>query len=296
MDIIGFIQEYFIDYMWQHKGYNIYNTLTFALIALFFIWLIYYIFNKYKIKINKELVLSVIPFVLLGSTIRVITDSIDTGVMQQYNLINDNIFSVIYKIIINSQTLDYGYLTVTPGIYLVIAGVFLLCLIVCHIYRKMSYLKYIGTILFVPFLILLLPLTRYPNYPLMILILTIATVFVCYLIFKKLKLEYFMLLMVGAHALDGAATFISIDVFNKLEFVCTEFGRCYSEQHVLPNILGTHSFFVFFIVKILIILIASYVLSTEKIKTSEKYYIVMILLIMGLAPGMRDLLRIMIGA
>ena len=102
--------------------------------------------------------------------------------------------------------------------------------------------------------------------------------------------------MIGAHALDGAATFVSIDIFNKLEPICTELGKCYSEQHVFPNILGTYSFFVFFLVKVLIIVIAAYILSTEKIKISEKYYIILILLVMGLAPGVRDLLRVMIGA
>ena len=74
------------------------------------------------------------------------------------------------------------------------------------------------------------------------------------------------------------------------------FGKCYSEQHVFPNMLGTNTFFVFFLVKVAIALLAAYILSTEKIKAREKYYAVLILLVIGLAPGMRDLLRIMVGA
>ncbi len=296
MGIQEFVQEYFIDYIWLHKGYNIYNTLFFAIIALFAIWVVYRIFDKYKIKINKEFIISTIPFVVLGSTLRVITDSIDTGVMQQYILINNNIFSTIYEVILDSQLLHYGYLTVTPGIYIVIAFIFLSSLSICHIFKKMKYLKYIGTLFFIPFLILLIPLIRYPIYGLLILILAFSAVLVSFLIFKKLKLEYFMLSLIGAHALDGATTFISIDVFNKLEFVCTKFGRCYSEQHVVPSILGTHSFFIFFLVKVLIVLIASYILSKEEMKSSEKYYLVLILVIIGLAPGIRNLLRILVGA
>ncbi|MFA5381595.1 MAG: DUF63 family protein [Candidatus Micrarchaeia archaeon] len=296
MDIQEVIKEYFIDYIWLHKGYNLINTLTFALIALFFIWLIYHAFNKYKIKIDKSLIFSLIPFVFFGSTLRVITDSIDTGVMQQYVLVNNNIFTDIYKFILDSQFLNYGYLTVTPGIYLVIASIFFIFLVICHIFKRMDFLKYIGIILFLPFFIILLPLIRYPIYPVLILSLVIATLFVFYLIFNKLKLDKIMLLMVGAHALDGAATFISIDVFNKLEFVCTKFGRCYSEQHVVPNILGSDSFFFFFLIKVLIIFIASYILSKEKIELKEKYYLILILLVMGLAPGVRNTLRVLIGA
>lgn len=296
MDIQNFIQEYFVDYIWLHKGYNIYNTFVFALIALFFIWLILKVFTKYKIKIDKNLIFSVIPFVLFGSTIRVLTDSIDTGVMQQYVLINPNFFSEVYTIILNSQILNYGYLTVTPGIYIVIASIFLSCLTICNFYKKMNYLKYIGLSFFIVPFILLLPLIRYPLYPFLILVLAISAVFVCYLLFKKLKIDEFMLVMVAAHALDGATTFISIDVFNKLEFVCTKFGRCYSEQHVVPSILGEQTFFVFFLVKVLIISIAAYILSREEMNANEKYYLILILLVMGLAPGTRNLLRIMIGA
>jgi len=296
MDIGSFFQEYFIDYMWLHKGYNIYNTLTFALVALVFIWIIYYFLNKYKIKIDKQLVLSIIPFVLLGSTVRVVTDSIDTGAMQRYNAANSNIFTSIYSNLINSGSYAYGYLTVTPGIYFVIAGIFFFFLAVCHIFKKMHYLKYIGLIILIPHLILLLPMTQYPLYPALILILAAVTVFVSYFIFKKINIEKFMLTIVGAHALDGAATFISIDIFNRFEPICTQFGKCYSEQHVFPNMLGTNTFFVFFLVKVAIALLAAYILSTEKIKAREKYYAVLILLVIGLAPGMRDLLRIMVGA
>lgn len=60
--------------------------------------------------------------------------------------------------------------------------------------------------------------------------------------------------------------------------------------------LGANTFFVFFLVKVAIALLAAYILSTEKIKAREKYYAVLILLVIGLAPGMRDLLRIMVGA
>ncbi|MCC7552688.1 DUF63 family protein [Candidatus Micrarchaeota archaeon] len=296
MEIQEFIQEYFIDYIWLHKGYNIYNTLFFALIALFCIWFIYQVFNKYKFKVDKKLIIATIPFVLFGSTMRVITDSIDTGVMQQYVLINDNIFTTAYHIILDSQVLHYGYLTVTPGIYIVIAFIFLSSLSICHIFKKMDYLKYIGILLFIPMFILLIPLIRYPIYPIIILILAISSVFVCYIIFKKFELDKFMLILVAAHGLDGATTFVSIDLFNKWEFVCTQFGRCYNEQHVVPSLLGTHTFFLFFLVKVSIVLIASYILSKEELKSNEKYYIILILLIMGLAPGVRNLLRIMIGA
>ncbi|MEA3347082.1 MAG: DUF63 family protein, partial [Candidatus Auribacterota bacterium] len=241
--VMDFIQEHFIDVLWQHQGYNMYNTLAYAGIALITLYVIYLFFKKYRIKIDKKFFYAVIPFVLLGSTLRVVTDSIDDhiheGVMQTYVQSQNTVFTPIYQLMLDSHIYDYGYFTVTPGIYIVTATIFLLFLIICHFSKKMDVLPYIGLVLWLPHFILLLPLARYLLYPTLALTITAVTLVFAYFLFQKLGIkDKIYLWVVGGHALDGAATFATIDIFNNLEPVCLEQGMCYGEQHVLPSMIG----------------------------------------------------------
>jgi uncharacterized membrane protein len=97
--------------------------------------------------------------------------------------------------------------------------------------------------------------------------------------------------IVFAHSLDGAATFFAIDIFSGMS------GIQYSEQHVFSNAIGEigGSFLLFYLIKILISFGAAYIIDKEKMPEDEKYYIALVLIIMGLAPGVRDVLRMMVG-
>ena len=57
---------------------------------------------------------------LLGSTVRVVTDAIDAGRFLPITPIHD--------LILKSHIYDYGFLTVSPGIYLVVAAILLVSL------------------------------------------------------------------------------------------------------------------------------------------------------------------------
>ncbi len=275
----NFINEYFIEPIWSHSGYNIVNTLTYAVIALVAVYAIYRIICK-KIRIDEDFIRSVLCFVLLGSTLRVVTDSIDSGVFQSITSVHAwALESVIY---------DYGYLTVSPGIYIVTAAILLVSMSVLHKIRRLELLGYVGLLLWFPHFLLILPFMNYWMYAIPVIVMAAVP---AYLASRYLK-DRIMTAMVTGHALDGAATFFAIEVFPKLT------GIFYAEQNVFSGAIGILSgnFFAFYLVKIAIAFAAAHVLSKEKMDIDEKNYIALVIMIIGFAPGIRNVLRMIMGA
>src|SRR3989338_8041275 len=99
-----FLYTNYIAPILDKTGYNPINTLTYALIALISLYIIRALFKKYNITVDRNFVYSVVPFVLFGSTLRVVTDSIDAGTFKA--------ITPIHKLILDSHIYDYGYLTV----------------------------------------------------------------------------------------------------------------------------------------------------------------------------------------
>lgn len=265
----------------QHEGYNIVNTLTYALIAILAAYFVYKIFRQHKIRINREFIYNTIPFVLLGSTVRVITDSIDTGVMKPT--------TPLHAFILDSHIYDYGFLTSSPGIYIATALLFFTSLFIAHKTRNPKLCGTLGLLLWLPHFIALLFMSAYLVYSIPILIFAAIPFYFSLRYFK----DNILASIVGAHALDGAATFFIIDFFGKFS------GKSYFEQHVIPSFIGEtfNSFFPFYLLKIAVAFGAAYFIAKEKdASEEEKGFISLLLIIIGLAPGLRDVLRMIAGA
>lgn len=284
----NFIYNYFIRPILDHSGYNIVNTLVYAAIAIMAIYAIYRMI-KGRIAIDSRFITSVLCFVLLGSTMRVVTDSIDTGVFKPV--------TIVHEWMLDSHMYDYpsgvnnsilNYLMVSPGVYLLVSFVLFASIIVLHRIKRMHLLGYIGLALWLPHLLLLLPFMGYAIYAIPVILLAAVPT---YLAFRFLK-DRIATGVVAGHALDGAATFFVIDIFSKIS------GIQYGEQHVFSAGIGeiTGTFFSFYLVKIAISLIAANFLIKEKMEIDERNYIALVLMIIGFAPGIRDMLRMMIGA
>ena len=97
--------------------------------------------------------------------------------------------------------------------------------------------------------------------------------------------------IVAGQALDGAATFFIIDYFSSVS------GIDYFEQHVFSAAIGQlgGGFFLFYLLKVAIAFGAAYVLRSEKMDEDDKRFVALILMIMGFAPGIRDILRMVAG-
>ncbi len=275
----NFIYDYFVSPIWDRSGYNIINTLAYALIAIASIYAISRAL-KGRVAIDRAFVWGVMAFVMLGSTVRVVTDSIDNGRFLDV--------SPLHGLVLQSHIYDYGYLTVSPGIYIVTAALMLGTLAALCLVKRTGWLAYVGLALWLPHFVLLLPFMGYAAYALPILALAAIPAYAAYRHFKDTALA----LVVAGQALDGAATFFVIDVFSKVS------GIQYFEQHVVGGFIGTFfgTFFAFYLLKVGIAFAASYALQKEKMDDEDRNYVALVLMIMGFAPGIRDILRMVIGA
>jgi len=273
------IYDYFVDPIWSKTGYNVVNTITYAIIAIAALFLIRR-WMKGRIDVDEGFLRSVLCFVLFGSTIRVVTDAIDGGVLTG--------ISPIHQMVLDSHLWDYGYLTVSPGTYLLTAGLLLFSMFVLYRYRRLDLLGYVGLALWLPHLLLLLPFMEYWVYAIPILVLAAAPAYIAWMFFK----DHLHTGIVAGQALDGAATFFIIDFFSDIS------GKSYFEQHVFSAGIGDMfgTYFTFYIVKILIAFGAAFILRGEKMDEEDKRFIALALMIMGFAPGIRDILRMMVGA
>jgi len=275
----NFINEYFVDPIWSHSGYNIVNTLTYAVIAIMAIYLIYRIIEK-RVKIDERLIAAVLCFVLLGSTMRVVTDSIDTGVFQPV--------TPVHAWILDSGVYDYGYFTVSPGIYMVVAALLLVSFTILYKLKRIELLPWVAVILWIPNFLLLVPFMGYWIYAIPVIIMAAVPAGIAFWYFRDRVLSG----IVAAHAFDGAATFFAIEMFPLFT------GIQYGEQHVFSGAIGILSgnFFTFYLLKSVIAFAAAYFLVREKLGENERNYIALVLMIIGFAPGLRDVLRMIIGA
>jgi len=120
--------------------------------------------------------------------------------------------------------------------------------------------------------------------------------YLAYLSLRTLKLNSFGAIAVLGHALDGAATFVVIDLFGKFS------GIPYGEQHVVPNMIGGilgssgFGFLLFYAIKVALSFAAVYFINKEANNDRERYFLILLLAIMGIAPGIRDVLRMLAGA
>ncbi|MFA6035410.1 MAG: DUF63 family protein [Candidatus Micrarchaeia archaeon] len=283
----GFVEDYFLNPVWDRTGYNMVNTLVYAGIALAAAYLIYRLLKREKIAIDARFILSIIPFILFGSTARVITDSVDTGAMALHA------GSPIADFVLNAHFYDYNYFTVTPGIYVVVGLLTIVAVFGLNRLKKPELIAPLGIVLWLSQLALLSPVLTYWYFTILALVLAIAATGLGYFALLKMKAQSLPgALVVFAHALDGAATFTIIDIFGPAV------GKPYFEQHVLSRAIGFigDSMLSFFAVKVIFATAAVLIVQREASDEQEKMFILLLLLIFGLAPGARDLLRMLAGA
>jgi uncharacterized membrane protein len=283
----NFINNYYLEPIWSHEGYNVVNTVTYAIIAIAAVYLLYRLL-KAKVGFSQGFVRGALSFVLLGSTARVVTDAIDTGAFKPV--------TPFHQWVLDSHIWDYpgptsgilNYFTITPGIYVAVAALFLVSLAAMYKLKRLEHLWVVGIVLWLPFFLLLLPFMKYALYAIPILLLAAIPAYLALRYFKDRTLAG----IVAGHSLDGAATFFVIDIFSRIS------GIQYGEQHVLSSAIGAigGSFLPFYLIKVAISFAAAYIIMKEDLPEDEKRYLALALMIMGFAPGIRDMLRMACGA
>ena len=332
-EVNDFWNTYFVDpIMADSKGeagakYNIYNTIFYGLVFFLLFMLVHELLEKWQIEIDERFVISAIPLVLLGGVSRVLEDADVFEPPIQYLFISPLIYGIItfYAITViglgkwlsesdlPSLTKGQGLVTLAiggyglwwyfvPGDWLHLSSWSLIVLAAAALtaeYYKGQPLRdpamffTITTTLLLVLTSLTLAQEKVTNPDILghtILIASLLTFTIWFVsgTFLDVRLSTLYLLLYFGHFVDGAATFLGIE----------EYG--YNEKHVLPTgfikLVGTAA--VMLPLKFLVVTGVILAIEYEENKEEQKQMInllLLFLLTLGLAPGTRDVLRIMFG-
>jgi len=284
--VIAFIQEYYIDPIVNDSGYNIFNTVTWAIVLGLSVYFLIYVFQKMNLKIDSKFMGATLPYVVLGSTLRAVADSGVVSPPFLYVLITPNIYFFVFVLgaaaLVASLLLQkynvikaYHQLYAVLGCFFVLAGCIVL-FVSCPVAHWWVPFAVVGTGLGITLLVGLA--SKKAGNP----------------IFS----DKMNLMILAAHMMDAASTVIGIEVFG------------YVEKHVLPAYLIelTGTAFVMFPLKLLIFLLV--VLALDKVlpKAMEnedekereqmgqiKNAVKFVVITLGLAPAIRNSLRLLFG-
>ena len=278
--ILQFINTYYLNPIRTDEGYNLVNTFTWAIVLGICLFGVFKLLNKLEVKITPRFIASILPFVLAGSSLRVIEDSpVD----------------IVHP--------PYSYLLITPNIYFIVFAVTVGCLWLSIRLQKAGLIKDFrpvfagfGLIWFFANIIILLHFQKVVNgyVPLFVIGAGTGLTFAFYLVARRLKSSIFTdplnLSILLAHFMDASSTYVGVDII-----------KGYYEKHVVPTYLIqlTGTALVMYPLKLIIFIGVLYLLDTQfeddKQSSNMKMLIKMVILILGLAPATRNTIRMTLG-
>jgi len=285
--ISDFIYKYYIDPIRMGQPYNIVDTLTYALILVIGVYLLYRWMSQSTwlsdigFKIDARFILATLPYVVLGGLLRVVQD---TGMI----------------------TGDFQFLLVTPLIYFVlffftISMLFLSRYLTLQGFTKsfLSFYTFAGIMsAFVVLLILFawgitnahVDLFILAIIPLMALTATFL-VWACmrYLLQWEYVTDPLYLILIFGQLLDASATSYGIDLHPSVRYI---------EQHVVGSglIELTHTAFVMFPLKLVVLFPAIYIMELYRKEANPAFWhlVLLAMIVVGLAPRIRDMMRMVL--
>ncbi|MCL2550475.1 MAG: DUF63 family protein [Methanimicrococcus sp.] len=285
--VIAFVREYYIEPVINDSGYNIFNTVTWAIVLGLSVYLLIYFFQKKNIKIDTKFMGATLPYVIAGATLRVVADSGAVSRPFLYLLITPNIYFFVFLLVAVSLAAallleKYKFVKTFRQPYTVFGCLFILivCIIlftVCTVASWWVPFAVAGTGLGILLLARLIPPQRAG---------------------KSIFLNQMNLTILAAHMMDATSTVIGIEFFG------------YFEKHVLPAYLIelTGTAFVMYPLKLFIFLLVVLLLDkglekaienddeTDKEQMGQiKNAIKFVIIILGLAPAIRNSIRLFFG-
>jgi uncharacterized membrane protein len=275
-----FLYKYYIDPIRYGQPYTLVDTLTYALILIVAVYLVYRGLRRYKIAIDEDLVLATLPFVVLGGLLRVVED---TGMITsdlRFLLITPLIFFTVF--VVAAVALFAGKLAENAGIVSRYSQVYGGTGIVASLVAGAA-LVWFGlteTTIALDVLAAILVLASVSSLALWALLAYGAKWdYVSNILYK---------LLIFGHMLDASATSYGIDI-HPVHYV---------EQHVVgSNLIDmTGTAFSMFLLKIAVIIPAIYILELYKKEGSTDLWhlILLAMIVIGMAPGIRDMVRMVL--
>ncbi|MBU5557501.1 MAG: DUF63 family protein [Candidatus Aenigmatarchaeota archaeon] len=261
MDIAAWIMANYIVPLCKY--YTPAGTLTYGLILVVAVAGLYKLLQKLHIKIDRNFFLGLLPFIIYGGWTRALHDH-GLGI--------------------------YGsgaWWWCSPPIYFLIAGVALASLFAGILLQKHAKIKYYYVLLIVGAALLIynITLTTISNLFAVGIIAALvgffAAVFFGFHYFRPKLLSLENAGIVVAHMLDASSSFVAIQFFG------------YYEQHVLPSFLiGLTGPWIMFPLKMIVVL--AVLLAIDKYSDDKFFnnFLKIVILILGLALGVRDFLTV----
>lgn len=275
-----FLYKYYIDPIRYGEAYTLVDTLTYALILIAAVYLLYRGLRRYGIAIDDELVLATLPYVVFGGLLRVVED---TGMI----------------------TSDLRFLLITPLIFFVVALIAGVALfggkiaenagIVSRYSKVYAGVGVAGSFLSGAALVWFGLTETTIALGVLAAILTLAAVsslalwaFMAYALKWGYVSNLLYKLLIFGHMLDASATSYGIDL-HPVHYV---------EQHVVGGALidATGTAFSMFLLKFAVIVPAVYVLELYRREGDTGFWhlILLAMIVVGMAPGIRDLTRMVL--
>jgi len=277
---MDFWQEYFIDPITNPmvQGYNLVNTSVLIILLVIACAIIYFVLRK-KVVFNKDFLISMIPYILFGISMRVIMHQIEAGLL------------ITPWIIKSANPLEIGFWFFTPGIWLLTFSLVVIGLLIGKVWKKLNTKRVLYFGIIIAIIPLLYNLSRFDNWLWFIAtgtLILFVSYLICYLVnrFTKYKIlkdktNFFIVLGQG---IDGIASTIAITFFS------------FSEQHVFSNMLIEINPVLFAGIKLLIAILICWSLD-DYLKDNQKHknfvgFIKVIIAILGLATGLASLFKL----
>ena len=274
IDFWNFISCYYINPLIYDTGYNPVDTVTYAVILGLSLFGVHKLLNKLNITVDDVFILAVSPYIFVGGSLRVVEDA--------------GLVSAPWK-----------YLLITPLIFFLIFFVCTGALVIAIGITKLISIKYywpfgiIGTawgILNVA-LLYLNSTTFNVTVPVVVFSVGLGLAVLVYFIAKKFDIKLFRnrvnVFILDSQLLDATATAFGITFLP------------YAEKHVLPSFLiaETGTAFIMYPLKLLVIIPALYIVDRYLKGESENLIglVKLAILTVGLAPAIRDIMRMTLG-
>ena len=282
--VSDFIYKYYIDPITQGQAYNIVDTLTYAIILVAGVYVLYRWLSTSTwlsdigIRVDQAFILATIPYVILGGVVRVIED---TGMITGYwkfLLITPLIYFVLFFFTVSMMFLSLflvkrglvsSFTTVYAG-----AGTFML--FVCTLILIAWGTTHHGIDLFILFLIPFMALAAT----------TIVFLFMRYVLAWTYVADPLYITLLFGQLLDASATSYGIDLHPSVRYV---------EQHVVGSALidATGTAFVMFPLKLVVLFPAIYVMEMYRKEANPAFWhlVLLAMIVVGFAPGVRGMVR-----
>jgi uncharacterized membrane protein len=285
--ISEFIYKYYIDPIRLGQPYNVVDTLTYAIILVAGVYLLYRWMSQSTwlsdigFKIDMTFILATLPYVVLGGVLRVVQD---TGMVKgdlQFLLVTPLIYFVLFFYTIGMLFLS-RYMTLqgcTKNILSLYAFAGILSVITVSLVLLAWGINNSTVDAGIFCIIMVMALA------------TTVAVWACvrYLFSWKYASEPLYLTLIFGHMLDASATSFGIDLHPALQYI---------EQHVVGSTLIdlTGTAFVMYPLKLLVIFPAIYIMELYRKEANQAFwYLVMLaMIVVGLAPGIRDMTRMVL--